>query len=65
MRLRKKERERGRVAYGMSSEGILRWRQGGDEREGEKRLMREKGKECASFDFERERERACVGLRGG
>ena len=39
------------------------WSQGGDEREGENRLMREKGKEYASFDFERER--ACVGLRGG
>ena len=43
------------------------WAQGGDEREGEKRLMREKGKEYASFDFEREREREreCVSMRGG
>jgi hypothetical protein len=71
MCLRKKERERERVGFwdvvggdSSAATGIF-WAQGGDEREGEKRLMMEKGKEYASFDFERERERACVGLRGG
>jgi hypothetical protein len=70
MRLRKKERERGRVGFcdvvggdSPAATGIF-WAQGGDEREGEKRLMREKGKEYASFDFERERDSVRGSERG-
>jgi hypothetical protein len=51
MRLRKKERERGRVGFwdviggdSPAATGIF-WAQGGDERVGEKRPVREKGRE--------------------
>ena len=53
MHLRKRERKRGRVGLWDVVEGDsptatrIFWEQGEDEREGEKRLMREKGREVA------------------